>query len=272
MKHSILPGAALLLGGVALGRLSAVNRQVDRHRRAWEDHNLATLQNPRPGAYLVAALGDSSTQGVGSERTEEGFVPRFAAHVQEHLGSPVEVLNFSTSGATVETILVHQLPALQAGPEPDLVIVNFGGNDVGVSALTPDVFRKLTRKLLRQLPAGTLVGNIPSFSFLREESRAAELSKILDQEVLDAGHHVVDLRGFSSRLGTVEYLARYHAADLFHPNARAYRAWTHLFFQVWMRLQHQEIPAKHPRLTPFRIRSLRCDLALEQLAADMETE
>ncbi len=269
-KHGVLKGMALFLGGAAVGRLVHIDRQRQSHRRTWEDHNLSTLTKRGDDSFLIVALGDSSTQGIGSDRVEGGYVPRLAAHLEEHLGRPVDLLNLATAGATIETVLVHQLPALKTLPDADLVVLNIGGNDVGVSALTPSIFRLHARRLGQALPKGSLVGNIPSFSFLPQDSRAACLSEILDEEMTRAGHHTVDLRGLTSSFGHVEYLLRYHAADLFLPIFRAYRDLGDLFFARWLQTRQEEPRADHPDNVVFRMRSLHCDLALSQLEADME--
>lgn len=237
LRRRALLGLGLFAGGITIGRLGRLDKQVGQFRRRWEEHNLATVRqlrdDPNGEPFVLVALGDSSTQGIGADSIEQGYVPQLAALIEQHLGRPVAVVNLSISGGTIETVLVNQVPLL-AGlglEDADLVVFNIGGNDVGVKEMSTLHFRDSLLAVSEQLPERTIVGNIPSFSMLPQDARAEELSAIIDQF---SGRPVVDLRGFTESYSATEYLLRYHAADLFHPNSRAYTEWARLFFEAWL--------------------------------------
>ncbi len=250
-------GAGLFTGGVAVGRLLRLDSQRGDYRHAWEDHDLATLAllgSLGPGTedaerpYVIVALGDSATQGLGASHVEEGYVPRLASAIQEALGRPVALLNISMSGATSESVVVTQLPQLRGldlagrGFAPDLLVLNVGGNDVSLADQSIESFGARIETICSELPAGSLIGNISSFGILRSEPRAAEMSDLLSGIALDHGHHVVDLRGRSQEHSMAKYTFGYHAADLFHPNSAAYADWAQCFADEWARAtEHDEI-------------------------------
>lgn len=242
-------GAGLFTGGVAIGRLLRLDNQRGDYRRAWEDHDLATLawldglastdtpQDRRP--YTIVSLGDSATQGIGASRVQESYPARLAAAIAQALDREVALLNLSMSGATTESVVLTQLPQLRGldlpgrGTTPDLFTLNIGGNDVMVADMSEEAFTAHTEEIASALPAGSLVGNISSFGVLRTETRAAELSRILGKVAESHGHHVVDLRALSQEFSVAKYTFGYHAADLFHPNSAAYADWAQRFADQW---------------------------------------
>lgn len=242
-------GAGLFSGGVAIGRLLRLDNQRGDYRRAWEDHDLATLawldglastdtpQDRRP--YTIVSLGDSATQGIGASRVQESYPARLAAAIAQALDREVALLNLSMSGATTESVVLTQLPQLRGldlpgrGTTPDLFTLNIGGNDVMVADMSEEAFTAHAEEIASALPAGSLVGNISSFGVLRTETRAAELSRILGKVAESHGHHVVDLRALSQEFSVAKYTFGYHAADLFHPNSAAYADWAQRFADQW---------------------------------------
>ncbi len=75
---------------------------------------------------VVAALGDSLTQGYGLSR-ENGFVPQLETWLRGK-GEDVKVLNAGVSGDTTAGGLSRIAWTLT--PEVDALIVNLGGNDL----------------------------------------------------------------------------------------------------------------------------------------------
>ena len=246
LAGGVAGGAGLFTGGVAVGRLLRLDSQRGDYRRAWEDHALATLAHLDAQAargedlpFTIVALGDSSTQGIGASRVEEGYVARLASAIRMTLGREVALLNISVSGGTSETVVLAELPQLTGldlpgrGVTPDLFVLNIGGNDVMLQDMGVDAFAEHMTTISSALPAGSLIGNIPSFGVLRSESRAAEMSGVVDEVATRAGHHVVDLRALSQEFSVAKYTFGYHAADFFHPNSSAYADWAQRFADVW---------------------------------------
>jgi len=123
----------------------------------------ASAASDDPKTLTVLALGDSLTAGYGLE-AGEGFTDQLELWLQEKLGagSKVKVINAGISGDTssggnarVEWSLYGE------AANPDVVIVEFGGNDV-LRGIDPTYTRKnidnmvkiLTEKNLRVLVAG----------------------------------------------------------------------------------------------------------------------
>ena len=179
-------GASLFGGGLAIGRLLRLDSQRGDYRKAWEDHNLATLdrlrqldehpEGERP--YLIVSLGDSSVQGMGASRITESYPARLASSIAAQMSREVLLLNLSLSGATIESVELTQIPQMRGlglldGPySPDLVTLTIGGNDVMAEDMAPGQFEERLRRVLASLPASALVSTIPSFGIMPQESRA----------------------------------------------------------------------------------------------------
>lgn len=87
------------------------------------------LLSPLPafaGPIVIAALGDSLTQGYGLP-VEDGFVPQLENWLHEQ-GADVSILNAGVSGDTTAGGLSRMAWTLT--PEVDALIVALGGNDL----------------------------------------------------------------------------------------------------------------------------------------------
>lgn len=116
-----------------------------------------------PKTVTILALGDSLTAGYGL-KAGEGFTDQLQLWLQEKLGdsSKVKVINAGISGDTSSGGNARVLWSLYGeAANPDVVIVEFGGNDV-LRGIDPAYTRKnidnmvkvLTEKNLRVLVAG----------------------------------------------------------------------------------------------------------------------
>ena len=235
-------GASLFGGGLAIGRLLRLDSQRGDYRKAWENHNLATLdrlrqldgqpEGERP--YLIVSLGDSSVQGVGASRVTESYPARLASAINTQLDREVLLLNLSLSGATIESVELTQIPQMRGlglldGPySPDLVTLTIGGNDVMTEDMAPGQFEERLRRVLAALPANALVSTIPS------DRIAAAVS--------DSDANVVDLRSLTQEYSLPTYTFAYHAADFFHPNSAAYTKWAQLFADAWATSRREAAP------------------------------
>lgn len=236
--------AALFGGGLLTARayraVKSVAKQNSPLRRYWEHQLIHALddlesrapENERPLIYV--AFGDSAAQGLGADEVGEGYVPRIAMGLEHATGREVVLLNLSLSGGTVASVLGTQLPQLN-GLElhgkplvPDVVTLDIGGNDVGLDWLDLSEFRARYRQLCEQLPAGTFIADIPTFKPLRVATRAQEMSAIIREEA-SKRHHVVELEALSESLSLRDYMVKYHAPDLFHPNSPWYELWAQEF-------------------------------------------
>ncbi len=120
---------------------------------------------------VIAALGDSLTQGYGLPR-ENGFVPQLEASLREQ-GEDVKILNAGVSGDTTAGGLSRVEWTLT--PDVDALILNLGGNDL-LRGIDPASSRKNLDAILaiatqRSLPV-LLVGMIAPGNFGPEYKEA----------------------------------------------------------------------------------------------------
>ncbi|BCJ50662.1 SGNH hydrolase [Actinoplanes sp. NBRC 14428] len=80
------------------------------------------------------AIGDSFTEGLGDELPDgsvRGWADRVAAGLAVASGEPVEYANLAIRGRLLEPIVTEQLDtALALSPQPTLMTLNGGGNDM----------------------------------------------------------------------------------------------------------------------------------------------
>ncbi len=204
-------GPALRVMTRVLPGVASVQRQVAPYAATWRAANAAALRDDAP---LWVALGDSMTQGIGASDPQRGWVGRLRDRWTEQ-GRRYRVVNLAVTGARVQDVLDHQLPALhrleQLGHRAALVTVLAGSNDIVSRRLRPGVEQRFAA-LLDRLPTGAVVGNLPNPH--REVQRMdAELRRRDDEGTL----HLADFRRDGPRtwFGLL-------SPDWFHPNDRGY--------------------------------------------------
>lgn len=184
----------------------AVQDEVPRYAEAWGGANRAALAADGP---LWVALGDSMTQGIGASRYDRGWVGQLADQFAKD-GRPYRVVNLSQSGARVDDVLDVQLPVLES-LRPDLVTVLIGSNDIFSRSRRKTVPRRYA-DLLRRLPRGTVVANLP-----QDRGAAGEINRLLARAVTARGLVLADTH--QSR--TTSWKGKL-ARDHFHPNDAGY--------------------------------------------------
>jgi lysophospholipase L1-like esterase len=184
----------------------------------------------RPPVY--AALGASDTVGVGADDpTREGWAPR----VHAALPRGTQFLNLGISGATLQDVLVQQLPpAVDA--QPRLVTIWGGVNDLraGVDVQT---FQRQLDEVLTQLDQSSAadvnsptvaVLNIPDLRSLPVFARVDQAA--LNAEVLvwnaaiadSAAQHGAVLVDLYARWPELALHPEYISGDGFHPSSAGY--------------------------------------------------
>lgn len=103
------------------------------------------------GETVIAALGDSLTQGYGLVQ-EDGFVPQLEAWLRDK-GADVRIINAGVSGDTTAGGLSRIDWTLT--DDVDGLIVALGGNDL-LRALPPDVSRANLEGILQRAVAKTV--------------------------------------------------------------------------------------------------------------------
>jgi acyl-CoA thioesterase-1 len=103
-----------------------------------------TVLTDEPPVLLI--LGDSLSAGFGMDR-EDSWVHLLEIRLQEH-GHSYRILNSSISGDTTQGGLAR-LPRLLDRYQPEIVIIELGGND-GLRGINPAITRDNMTSMVRQ--------------------------------------------------------------------------------------------------------------------------
>jgi acyl-CoA thioesterase-1 len=196
---------------------------VGSYKSYWQDR---TKTVPQTEDFIYVALGDSAAQGIGASRPEKGYVGLIADHITKRTGRQVIIYNLSVSGAKTADVIEKQLPQLSSLPQPHLVTIEIGANDVPV--FDQETFTSTYRQLMGLLPDNTVVANVPSFRngrLSKFSDEAARASAIADTLIATHPRLVrADLHTATNNLGIRDF-----AADFFHPSDSAYLKWATSF-------------------------------------------
>lgn len=224
----VVGSVVLLVTLVLLGRALLVVLSIGPRADYWQE------QAQEPGDVAYVALGDSLTQGIGSSSPDAAFVSVLADDLAERTGKEVRVVNLSVTGATTEELVEDQLPELEQvlvdlesdGVELGLVTLAIGSNDVG--DVTVQEYREDLTVALDALPDGSYVADVPDFNGGPSLQDAAELSRVVREEVAAREDLVlVPLEEYTAELSLTEY-----AADYFHPSDSGYERYVAAFRSV----------------------------------------
>lgn len=197
----------VVVPGLVAGRALRVRLTVGPRRRYW-------AKRATRGDLLLVALGDSLTQGIGSSRPATSWLGKYAAHVASTTGRSVRVDNRAVYGARIADLVATQLPLPDEAARVTLCI---GSNDAGRTS--PERFREDLRAVCAQLPAGSVVGDVPEFQWGPRIAAAAELSQVV-RDVVAERPDLVLARVEAHTAGT-KVLTEL-AGDFFHPGDTAY--------------------------------------------------
>jgi acyl-CoA thioesterase-1 len=112
--------------------------------------SLITLNNAQAKSILI--LGDSISAGFGMS-SEEAWVSLLEQRLEQKFPGQHEVINSSMSGETAAGAL-SRLPNLLQNYQPEIVIIELGGND-GLRGQPPTLIeRNLDRLVVMSLEAG----------------------------------------------------------------------------------------------------------------------
>jgi acyl-CoA thioesterase-1 len=210
LKARWLLTPALIVGGLAAlaARALAVQRTAGPRQVYWRGQ--ATGSGP-----LLVALGDSLTQGTGSSGPSTSWVGLFRAELEQRWGTPVRVDNRAVYGAKLADLVANQLPV---PADAALVVMCIGSNDAGRTSV--EEFRTEFGKVCAQLPAGSIVGDVPEFQWGPRVPAAAAFSQVVRDVLADYPDLIhAELEKHTHKMN----LLREFAPDFFHPNDAGYR-------------------------------------------------
>lgn len=184
------------------------------------------------GEFTYLALGDSAAQGIGASSPMRGYVGLLVGRLEQATGKKVRVINFSTTGAKIDDVLRDQIPKAKA-INADYVTIEIGANDV--KEFDAVSFERQFDELLKLLPKGTYVSNLPLFNSRPSSTKPAKAaSKIIERLM----KKYPDLRFVDLEKQTTENQSMFgFAPDLFHPNNLSYKNWADAF---WVRSEYYD--------------------------------
>src|SRR5689334_8147740 len=207
------PGRLVAVAGRVVPGVARVQRDVAPFAEAWSRANTAALQGSGP---LWVALGDSLSQGIGASRYDRGWVGQLHARLRAD-GAALRLVNLAVSGARTQDVLDTQVPALAdlaaRVAVPALVTLMIGSNDLISRRHRAGLPQRMDR-ILRQLPAGSVVTTLPN-----PTPTAGAVNAVLACVAVERGLVVAELRDPR----TTSWRGKL-AADHFHPNDAGYSA------------------------------------------------
>ena len=213
----IIIGAFIVLEVIAL--LWLLN-SVGEYSTVW------TEKANGSGDITYLALGDSTAQGIGASSPMRGYVGLIAKDIENKTGKSVRVVNVSKTGAKMDDYLKNQ-ESIAATLRPDIVTIQIGANDVANYNATE--YRAKFKKVLKTLPEGSFVSNMPLFNSRPGSTQnAKQASKIIEEELRKYPKlNFVDLQTETQQNQSIFGFA----PDLFHPNNLSYKNWANAFLK-----------------------------------------
>lgn len=213
----VIIGVLVIIEVIALIWLS---NSVDRYSMFWAE------KANESGAITYLALGDSTAQAIGATSPMKGYVGIIAKDIENRTGKSVRIVNVSKTGAKMDDYLKDQAPII-ATLTPDIVTIEIGANDVTNFNATD--FRSKFKKVLKTLPDGSYVSNMPLFNSRPGSAQNGKQASVIVEEELRRYPKLkfVDLQTETQQNQSIFGFA----PDLFHPNNLSYKNWANAFLK-----------------------------------------
>ena len=234
--------AVFMVGvGFALALVTNIillRRSVPRYAAYWDSQNLASTTDR---AITYVALGDSTAQGIGATKPENGYIAGVANYIQSTTGRPVHIINLSKSGARLHDVISTQLPAMNRY-QPDIVTLAIGANDM--ADYNSGTFDSQLATILDRLPITSIVADLPYFGGGRAQSKQ-------DSAESASAYIRGQLASRSLTLAPLEQTTREHdsrrnyGADFYHPSNYGYTFWTQAFVTGLQDAEKNQIISYH---------------------------
>jgi lysophospholipase L1-like esterase len=202
-----------------------IEAQREPHAAFWDAWNADAAAADGP---LWVALGDSSSQGIGSPDPADGWVPRMTHKLRAETGDPWRSINLAITGAQLSDVLTLQLPRLlhlQAdGQTPQLTSHLAGANDLLAPFTWPGTKRTLNA-VLDQLPANAVVARVGTSNALNG-FMGRMINRNIERAAETRPFHLFWPWDWPARDGSAE--------DKWHPNPTGY---SYMVDLIWPRIQ-----------------------------------
>jgi len=210
-------------------RLGELQTQPGRYQNYWDRRNQLPARNNQ---ILYIALGDSTAQGIGANKPDNGYPGLIADKLEAEYGKPVRLINLSKSGAKIDHALEVQLPKLKDHEinKSTILTIEIGANDM--KSFEPGKFESEMDSLMSQLPKQTTISDIPYFGgglFRNLEPNVEKANKIMYKLAEKHGFKLASLHDkIKANSGP-----RTFAADYFHPSTYGYKTnWAPVFIET----------------------------------------
>jgi lysophospholipase L1-like esterase len=166
------------IGSKFIDALSETEEQREPWADFWDEHNARALKAEGP---LWVALGDSMAQGIGATAPENGFLHRVIDRLSERTGEPWRVVNLAMTGARIEHVVDDELPLMsQRQLDPIVSTCMIGFNDF-IGGTSAGKIESGARRLVRDLPNGTLVGRVSTRRFTKRATVLRDVFREADK-------------------------------------------------------------------------------------------
>lgn len=220
----IIAGIIALIIVLLIARAVHTLYSVGSYRKAWQTESKLPI---RDDVYVVAALGDSTVQGVGALHRSGSFIRQTTDRVSHSLGKDIQIYNFSVSGAESGEAVDVQLPQLKALERVDAVVIAVGPNDL-VHKKSLESFLKSYETLLQNVPIEkTVIADLPPMGPKDDQGRT---SYEWGQELIAlAEKYGVRVAPVHDNIKPRAHDFRTYGGDFFHPSTTGYTLWANAF-------------------------------------------
>jgi lysophospholipase L1-like esterase len=218
---SVILAILVIVGVVIFSIWCLFEYEVRTYSKYWQD------RIKQPGEIVYVALGDSTAQGIGATKPENGYVNLVASKLAEATGRTVRVVNLSESGAEIPDVLSRQIPKITLY-NPDFITISIGGNDINRGVSKQEYINRISA-LVKELPEDTLINDSPYFERGKKEE-IAQLSVQLIEQYAQT-RNLLHVRLHDATKVHFEDWDQY-SYDLFHPSDKAYKVWADTYWQA----------------------------------------
>ena len=195
------------------GGFAQIEAQREPHAAFWDAWNRDALRHDGP---LWVVLGDSSSQGIGSEDPTLGWVPQVLERLCNDTGDPWRVVNLSITGAQFSDIVTHELPRIDelrdAGHEAALTSLLAGANNLMAPITWPRAASHL-RTVLDHLSQPAVVARV-GIDSAGNSAMARTFNRAIESAARDSAIELFWPWSWPARDGMAE--------DKFHPSPKGY--------------------------------------------------
>lgn len=209
-----------------LSKISSAVREIESQREPhavfWDEWNNSAILAEGP---LWVALGDSTSQGIGSPNPEDSWIPRLRHRLRATTGDPWRVINLGITGAQLRDVVEFELPRVcelhNAGHSVELVTHLAGANNLLAPATWTRTLDDL-ETILKALPAHAVVARVGVSSPLNAHM-ARRINQMIETEATERPFHLFWPWAWPSKDGV--------GADRWHPGPKGYGYMVDLIFE-----------------------------------------